>query len=165
MTWLTEAADIYTAIIWPLVILSILMAAYRHEFTLFRCAAVVGAGQLFIDTWAQLMMTPDSPLPVWPLLGMYTAQAVAVTVLPASRVCYWLGAVFICGVVISIIHLCLPFSLATEWKYWGNNALLAWATVAVLCGGVAGEGGKRVVHYLWGRLAVMARHTLATGTR
>lgn len=163
MTWLQWLADAYTAVIWPLIVLTIVLTAWWQDFPLFRCAVVVGMGQLAIDIWARLFMTPETPQPVIPLLVVYTVQAVAVTVLPASRTCFRLGGAFICGVAVSIIHLCQPFSTATEWLYWGNNVLIAVATVLCLAGGVAGEGGKRVLHYFGWRPADVAGQSAAAG--
>lgn len=163
MPWMQTAADIYSALIWPLVALCVMLAAYRHDIALFRCASVTGAGQLFINLWGQYAMTPDSPQPVWAMLGMYTAQAIAVTVLPSGLVCVAMSAVFIGGVVISILHVCLPITFATESLYWANNLLLALASVLILAGGAAGESGKRVVYYLWRLASHVAHRSRAAG--
>lgn len=141
------------------------LAWKRRDFSLLRCALVMMLGEAAMSIWFGAFMPAGwKEQPAFAYAAVYLLQCALVTVHPSSKICSFIGGLFLSGFTISIVHLCLAGNAQTDALYWMNNLMLGWMTILVLAGGSTGEAGKHLLHSAWDRLVQMARAARSQGS-
>ena len=141
------------------------LAWRRHDWALLRCARVMAMGEAVLAIWFGAFMPANwIEQPAYAYAAIYLVQCVLVTWHPSSKVCPFMGGLFLAGFTIAIVYLSFATSRETDGLYWLNNLMLGWMTILVLIGGSTGEAVKHFLHSAWGRVVRLARKARHAGT-
>lgn len=134
----------YTMVAWPVFALCGLVAIYRGDWGLMRCAIIMALGQFAIDVWAAVFQPVVwQGQPSGPLFWIYAVSAIILTIRPSGKLCSIMAALCLWGVAISALHYTFHWTYATDSLYFQLNLLIGWFSLFVLAGGASGERGRR----------------------
>jgi hypothetical protein len=162
-----SAAQLYTLLFWPMIMIGALLSAWRADAALFRCVAVLFIGQSVMDIYSMFVDYSSQP---WLLLLAINAWSVhTLTIKPTGLIINTMAWLFLIGVMLSVIQGVFWFTfsdelyIAVDMIMWQYGVFIASLTLLVLLGGAIGDGGKRLIRNIWSGASYVAHAAFHRG--